>query len=138
MPQFATITLPVADTDLDNDMLFKPVRNQNGVAFFVDRTLNGVDFGNITPQVTISNSAPSKTSRLQKTRVKLVLPNPAKDSSGNTLNVKEFESVVDITFSTPDRSTQSHRRDLLNIAVALLKQTALMESLVVDGESVYA
>ena len=138
MPQFATITLPIIDTDLDNPMVLKPVRNQNGVAFFVDRTLYGADFGGVTPSLSISNAAPTKNSKLQKTRIKFVLPQPVLNATDNITNVKDFESFADITFSVPERAPQSHRRDLLNIMIAVLKQQVLMESLVIDGESVYA
>lgn len=138
MPQFATITLPAPTTTVD-DMVFNPLRRENGVAFYGDKTYNGNNFGvNLTPVISISNQIPSKNSKLQKMRLKLVLPEPARDSTNTRTNVKDYESLLDISISIPEKASLEHRETIAGALREIGKLTTLLNAMIVNGESIYA
>jgi hypothetical protein len=62
--------------------------------------------------LTISLNRPSKTSRISKVRVKLVMPVAALDVEGNPTTVKSHENSADVTYLFSEKSTQDERQDL--------------------------
>ena len=107
MPAIATITIndgagaPVAHN-------FSPSGITGDVAKYHDRVGGiSVDF----PAITISSVSPTKTSRLYKARMKIVLP-VLENTSGTASNgftpapTKAYDLIADMTFILPERSTQ--------------------------------
>lgn len=137
MPAIGTITIndgaatPVAHN-------FTPSGISGDVAKYDDRS-GGISVG--FPRITISSAAPSKTSRLYKARVKVVLP-VLENIAGTSSNgftpapVKAYDLTADMTFILPERSTQQNRKDLLAFAKNLLAN-AVVTSVVQDNEVVY-
>ncbi len=60
--------------------------------------------------VTVSISRPSKTSRISKIRVKLVVPVAALDADGKPTSVKSHENSADITYLFAEKSSLKERR----------------------------
>lgn len=141
MPQFTNITLLAADVGRDNDIVFGPIRNTNGLATYSDKTIYGLNMGHLAPVLTVSNSLPSKTSKLMKTRLKLVQPTPVfetVDGEDVATPVKDYEDSVDITFTTSERSAVSSKNLLRQAIIALLKDDDLMVGMLIKGETIYA
>lgn len=137
MPAIGNITIndgattPVAHT-------FSPVGISGDVAKFADRS-GGISLG--FPQITISSVAPTKTSRLYKARIKVVLP-VLENSTGTASNgfapapTKAYDLMADMTFILPERSTQQNRKDLLAFVKNLLAH-ATPTSVIQDNDAVY-
>lgn len=122
MPQFAPIAVSYGSMAALKATTFEPLMNEKGMASYVGSTVvtdttTGVSTGPATaaalqPTVTISLSRPSKTSRISKARVKLVIPVAALDAVGNPTNVKSHENSADTTFLFSEKSTEVERDDL--------------------------
>ena len=137
MPAIATITIndgagaPVAHN-------FSPSGITGDVAKYHDR-VGGISVG--FPAITISSVSPTKTSRLYKARMKIVLP-VLENTSGTASNgftpapTKAYDLIADMTFILPERSTQQNRKDLLAFAKNLLAH-AVPTAVIQDNEVVY-
>lgn len=137
MTAFAAVTIndgaatPVAHT-------FSPVNIVADVAKFADRS-GGISVG--YPTLTVSLTAPSKTSRLYKARCKVVMP-VLETISNSTMSgiapapTKAYDLTADMTFFMPERSTLQNRKDILAYAKNLLAH-AMVTALVQDNENIY-
>lgn len=137
MPTFGTITInDGATTPVAHN--FSPVGIAGDVAKYADR-VGGISVG--YPVVTVSSTAPSKTSRLYKARIKVVLP-VLENSTGTASNgfapapTKAYDLIADMTFLLPERSTQQNRKDLLAFAKNLLAH-ATPVAVIQDNDVVY-
>jgi len=122
---------PVAHT-------FAPVTITGPIASFADRS-GGISVG--YPVISASLTAPSKTSRLYKARLKLVLP-VLETISNSTMSgiapapTKAYDLTADMTFLMPERSTLQNRKDILALAKNLLAD-AVVTALVQNNETIY-
>lgn len=137
MPQMANIVIndgqatPVAHT-------FGPGPLVGTEAVFLDRS-GGISIG--YPKVIINAAQPSKTSRLYKTRVKLVVPvlevvNASTYNGITPAPTKAYDLTFDGTFFCPERATLADRKNLLAYVKNLLAH-ATLTAVVQDQEVVY-
>ena len=144
MPHFEPFTIetgPSADLVLQ----FRPNRTGNGVFFWRNNTLHGSDatlFPAIRPTISMSNVMPSKTSKLQRTRIKIEVPVPKVDvATGAKLNAVNYLVACDVELRVPEVADVTSRSILLDVLGALFKTAQsqqFLQSLVVDGEGIYA
>jgi len=122
---------PVAHT-------FAPVAVNGDLASYADRS-GGISVG--YPTITASLAAPSKTSRLYKARIKVVMP-VLETISNSTMSgiapapTKAYDITADMTFLMPERSTLQDRKNILAFAKNLLAN-AVVTALVENNETVY-
>lgn len=122
---------PVAHT-------FAPVTILGTMASYADRS-SGISVG--YPTITASLTAPSKTSRLYKARLKVVFP-VLETISNSTMSgiapapTKAYDLTADMTFLMPERSTLQDRKDILALAKNLLAN-AVTTALVENNETIY-
>lgn len=74
----------------------------------------------LQPTLTMSISRPSKTSRISKVRVKLVVPVAALDINGVSTNIKSHENSADTTYLFSEKSTEAERAELDAIFASML------------------
>lgn len=143
MPAFQPETI---STDAQNGIELEPVSNQNGLAVYVGQAFepdpnstNGIVYvGNspaLQPTFTLSMQRPSKTSRISKGRVKLVLPKPLYDA-GVVTTVKSHENSFDITFMSSEKATDAEREQILNLAIATLNSPTV-RTVIVGNKSLW-
>lgn len=137
MPAIGTITIndgagtPVAHS-------FTPSGIAGAIASYDDR-VGGISVG--FPHITISSVSPTKTSRMYKARVKVVLP-VLENISGTASNgfapapTKAYDLQFDGTFILPERSTLQNRKDLFAF-VKNLMANAVMTAVVENNEVIY-
>lgn len=126
MPAIAQLSL--ADS-VPVTRVYNPDRIDGGLATFIDRDTNNGIIAGVSP-LTMSLQRPSKTSKLTKSRVKIVLPRLNAD---NTL---ARSLTADVNFLLPESSTDQERGDLLALLISTL-QTTEVSALVVNNESLY-
>lgn len=137
MPAFSALTI--------NDGAATPVSHTFGQrtligteASFVDRS-GGITLG--YPLVIVNSMPPTRTSRLSKVRVKVVLP-VMETVNASTYNgitpapTKAYDLTFDGMFFLPERCTLAQRKDILAYAKNLLSN-ALTTALVETQETVY-
>lgn len=137
MPAFTAITI--------NDGLATPVAHTfsqktliGTEATYVDRS-SGITVG--YPTVIANSMPPTKTSRLSKVRLKVVLP-VMEVVTASTYNgitpapTKAYDLTFDAMFFLPERCTLAQRKDILAYAKNLLAN-ALTTSLVETQETIY-
>lgn len=123
MPQIGEVVLnPDANIGgAEQGVTFKPIRVTDGMVTFQDRS-NAIQIAQTT--LTISSVPPSKTSRNNKVRLRVVMPKvavPTVSTSGFTPAPQKIGSLVaDITFLVPDISTDEERSGLLVLVKRLL------------------
>lgn len=137
MPAFTALTI--------NDGLATPVAHT-----FAQKTLIGTEatyvdrVGGITvgfPTVIVNSMPPTKTSRLSKVRMKVVLPvlevvNASTYNGITPAPTKAYDLTFDAMFFLPERCTLAQRKDILAYAKNLLAN-ALTTSLVETQETIY-
>lgn len=137
MPAFTALTI--------NDGLATPVAHT-----FAQKTLIGTEAtyvdrsGGITvgyPTVVVNSMPPTKTSRLSKVRMKVVLPvlevvNASTYNGITPAPTKAYDLTFDAMFFLPERCTLAQRKDILAYAKNLLAN-ALTTSLVETQETIY-
>lgn len=142
MPHFESITLTTAGSVGRPTLEFKPNRAGNGVFFWRNSELHGIDNPAVRPTISMSNVMPSKTSKLQRTRIKIEIPIPkVEEASGDKLNVLNYLVACDIELRVPDAAVVESRNILMDVLVALLSTAESQEylrSLVVSGDGIYA
>lgn len=137
MPTFGNVVIndgqgtPVAHT-------FAPVNLIGNAANFADR-VGGISVG--YPTILISLTPPSKTSRLYKARLRIVVPTLETISNSTMSGIapaptKAYDSTVDMMFFMPERSTLSDRKNILAYAKNLLAH-ATVTSVIENNETVY-
>jgi len=135
MPAFEEITPSDAN---DVEHVFAPLTLIGNEAKFVDRA-TGITVG--YPVITVQTSQPSKTSRLSKVRVKVVMP-VLETVNASTYNgitpapTKAFDLTFDAMFFLPERSNLSQRKDLLAIVRGVI-DGELAATLVETQETIY-
>ena len=143
MPHFESISLDMSGSPFGLTTLeFKPNRSGNGVFFWRNSELHGSHNPAIRPTISMSNVMPSKTSKLQRTRIKIEIPIPKFDeASGEKLNVVDHLVACDVELRVPDAAVDASRNILMDVLVSLLKTAesqAYLRSLVVSGDGIYA
>jgi hypothetical protein len=86
--------------------------------------------------MTISLQKPSKTSRISKARMKIVLPEPVLDN-GVATSAKDHENSADVTFMFSERATDAERAKVFNAFVDALTNMSTIRSVTVDHKSIY-
>lgn len=122
MPQIAPIVVTFGTPSIQNELTLEPIGNDKGLTSYAGSILKtDVGAGTVVemtksaalqPTLTISLSRPSKTSRISKARVKLVVPVAALDALGNPTGVKSHENSADTTYLFSEKSTEQERKDL--------------------------
>lgn len=137
MPTFAAVTInDGASTPVAH--IFSPLTLIGSEAKFVDRS-TGITLG--YPSVTVNTVTPTKTSRLQKVRLKVVMPvmevvNASTYNGITPAPTKAYDMTFDAMFFLPERSTTQQRKDILAFAKNLLAD-ALATSLIETQETIY-
>lgn len=90
----------------------------------------------LQPSLSISLNRPSKTSRVSKARLKLVIPKPVLDN-GVATNVKDRETTVDITIMSSERAFPVERLQALEYLLSLLTNTPDVRAVLIDNKSIY-
>lgn len=130
MPKIGEVVLNPDETigGAEQTVTFKPVRVTDGLVTFQDRS-NPIQIAQTT--LTVSSVPPSKTSRNNKVRIRLVYPKvavPTTSTSGFTPAPQKIGSLVaDITFLVPDTSTDEERAGLLALTKRLLTSWVVKE-----------
>jgi len=124
-------TTPVAHT-------FAPVAINGTLASFSDRA-TGISIG--YPSLTASLQVPTRTSRLNKVRVKTVMPVLEILGAVNAQGiapapVKGFDLTADTTFILPERASLQNRKDIAAMHTNALVN-AIIKAMIVDLESIY-
>lgn len=124
-------TTPVAHT-------FGPVGTKDGVSSYADRS-GGIAVG--YPTITVSLIQPSKTSKLYKARIKVVMPVLETISNSTVSGIlpaptKGYDMSADVTFILPERSSLQNRKDILAYCKNLLAD-AVTTAIVQNLETVY-
>lgn len=123
---------------------FDPVGIRGEIASYEDRA-TGVSIG--YPTTTLSVVKPSKTSKLCKVRVKIVLP-VMEVLSNNTMSginpapTKAFDLTFDGVFILPQRAGVQNRKDILALMRSFFDSAntttqPLVDAAVIDEEGVY-
>lgn len=119
MPAFQPNTISSATRD-GHGISIDPVSNSNGLSVYAGRRFKpdpndqyaqvyvneGVTA--LQPIFTLSLQRPSKTSRIAKSRMKLVVPEPVLDG-GKPTTAKSHENSIDIIFMSSEKSTEEER-----------------------------
>lgn len=137
MPAFTALTIndglatPVAHTFAQKTLI-------GTEATYVDRS-SGITVG--YPTVVVNSMPPTKTSRLSKVRIKVVLPvlevvNASTYNGITPAPTKAYDLTFDAMFFLPERCTLAQRKDILAYAKNLLAN-ALTTSLVETQETIY-
>lgn len=137
MPVFAALILndgqatPVAHTFAQKTLI-------GTEATYVDR-VSGITVG--YPTLTVNSMPPTKTSRLAKVRVKMVLPvlevvNASTYNGITPAPTKAYDLTFDGMFFLPERCTLAQRKDILAYAKNILSN-ALLTTLVETQETIY-
>lgn len=130
MPKIGEVVLNPDETigGAEQTVTFKPVRVTDGLVTFQDRS-NPIQIAQTT--LTVSSVPPSKTSRNNKVRIRVVYPKiatPVTSASGFTPAPQKISSLVaDITFIVPDISTDEERAGLLALTKRLLTSWVVKE-----------
>jgi len=137
MPALATVNLTdAAATPVVH--AFVPQSLTGPLATYADQS-GGIAVG--YPKLTIQVVPPSKTSRLNKVRMKLVLP-VLETISNSTFSgiapapTKAYDMTADVQFFLPERSTLQNRKDLRAMLLDLMGE-AVTTSVVETQESIY-
>lgn len=137
MPAFTALTIydglatPVAHTFAQKTLI-------GTEATYVDR-IGGITVG--YPTLTVNSMPPTKTSRLAKVRVKMVMPvlevvNASTYNGITPAPTKAYDLTFDGMFFLPERCTLAQRKDILAFAKNVLSN-ALLTSLVETQETIY-
>lgn len=137
MPAFTALTIndgqttPVVHTFAQKTLI-------GTEATFVDRS-GGITVG--YPTVVVNSMPPTKTSRLSKVRMKVVLPvlevvNASTYNGITPAPTKAYDLTFDAMFFLPERCTLAQRKDILAYAKNGLSN-ALLTSLVETQETIY-
>lgn len=130
MPKFDIVTVV---SDVAGTHTYTPSSNQGGLSSWIN-------YAAATPtlqsKLTVSVAQPSKTSKLYKARIKLVVPVPKKDLNGAVTGLVDHVNSVDMTFLSSEASTILERSNLLELATALLN-TQLILDVVPEARSIY-
>lgn len=122
MPAFAPITLAGNGKTVN----FTPLKLSGSVASWTD-------FGALTlalqPQLTSSVVAPSKTSSLYKSRVKMVVPFAVLDVNDDETAVVDHLNSFDITFLFDKKSTLETRRQTYELCKQALANALLQDTI---------
>lgn len=137
MPAFTALTIndglatPVAHTFAQKTLI-------GTEATYVDR-ISGITVG--YPSIVVNSMPPTKTSRLAKVRMKVVMPvlevvNASTYNGITPAPTKAYDLTFDAMFFLPERCTLAQRKDILAFAKNLLAN-ALTTSLVETQETIY-
>lgn len=123
---------------------FDPVGVQNGLATYQASIRKFDNNGQLPfvplsavlqPTLTISLQKPSKTSKLSKARMKIVIPQPV-IVDGVATAAKSHENAVDITFISSEKATSDERYLLLN-AIQMLLSNVTAHQVVGENKTIY-
>lgn len=89
----------------------------------------------LTPVMTISNQKPSKTSRISKTRLKIVIPQPVLDN-GVATAAKDHENSIDVTIMSSEKATTAERDQLVQ-AFLVAMNLPTVAAVAIDNKSIY-
>jgi hypothetical protein len=133
--------------DSTHKIVLEPVDNENNLA-----TFSGLEYipdpadplgsvvnstaAALSPQLTVSLNRPSKSSRVAKTRIKLVVPQGVLATDGSLTAVKDRESSFDITFISSERATTEERQKMVDYCIGVLSNS-YFRTIPVDLKSIY-
>lgn len=143
MPALQPLNVSV---NAQNFIEFEPTGISNGLATYQgthwvpeEGSTNGVvpasTAAALQPTLTISLQKPSKTSRISKTRVKMIIPQPVLDN-GVATSAKDHESSIDLVIMSSEKSPVDERAQLLQFFTALLNDSTFQD-VSVANKSIY-
>lgn len=142
MPQFteinATSAIPVAGTILH----LEPVQLNGPQAIYAGEVRIGGTapttpvVAALEPTAVISLRKPSKTSRVSKAQVTIILPQPGVLPDGTPSRVKDREARVDFTLTTSERATDDERKQALDFVLEML-YTGYLREVLVNNKTIY-
>lgn len=137
MPAFAPVTLMAATSNGGPlplpTVTLTPLRIDKGIAFWMNYNASSPS---VATSLTASVIGPTKTSRLQKVRLKLNDPIAKKTADGlKDLPIVDHLNSSDVNFNFAESATIAERIRLINMTEAALGE--FRESLLERGEMVY-
>lgn len=142
MPKFEVIKIPQVNGPTVEFFDLVPNRASNGVFFWRVPAIMQHTHPATRPTFSVSNTQPSKNTKYQRTRLKLVLPVPKKDAAGNWIeNVVDHTLSFNIEIDVPDAASTDSRNELINMLSALVATDNgidFLQALVTSGEGIYA
>lgn len=144
MPAFAPLTFNLT-TPAASQLVFEPVAISGGLAsytgqFFDEPAGGGTAVARetsaaLSPTMTVSLQKPTKTSRISKARVKIVIPQPVV-VNGVTTTAKDREASLDITFMSSERALPVEKKQLVDIISSLIYNSTVL-AVFEDNKSIY-
>jgi hypothetical protein len=132
-PQVLSTTVPVPATKV----AFEPVVIDGPLAIYAGEIRPGgtAPVGGtptvLEPSMVISLRKPSKTSRVSKCQVTLIVPVPALDIDGKTpLKTKDREARLDLVLTTSERALPNERQQVIDLLQSIFSDEKLMQTLV--------
>lgn len=120
MPAFQPFSLLTnISTEGNHAWDFLPFGRKDGVFTYVDTALDQVD---LRPTVTLSFTAPSKTSKLMKCRIKITKP-VSRDDTVSGLTKFDHNVTADCTFIAPQHSAEFDRETVIALMREALTST---------------
>lgn len=113
---------------------FEPVSNTGGIASY-QQSLDSDQPVALAATMTISLQKPTKTSRISKARIKLVIPYPVMVNDVATA-AKDHENSIDLIMMSSERSLTGERQEILRTLQAFLEQQVALDVLC-DLKSIY-
>lgn len=133
MPALAPVTLDHSQDSTKTYVTLTPTKIEGGIAFW---TNYAAPTPSLAATMTASVAGPSKTSRLQKVRMKIIDPVPKKSADGSvTTLVVDHLNTVDVNFTVSESATRFERLQLLNLLKSAVE--AYEVELFLNGEMFY-
>lgn len=136
MPQFAPTVFVTKVPVPSTTVAFEPVNIDGPLANYVGEIRpGGVAPVNGTatvlePSLIISLRKPSKTSRVSKAQVTIIVPVAAKDVDGKALSTKDREARLDLVLTTSERALPSERQQVIDLIADMIYNEQVLETLV--------
>lgn len=142
MPKFEQITLPFPAVNSPTSVDLVPNRVSNGVYFWRVPSFAQVTHPANRPTFSMSNTMPSKSTKYQRTRIKILVPVPKLDTAGTPIaGTVDYTVSANLEIDVPDVASTEARDAILNLIGTLFgadEGADYMRALVVNGEGIYA
>lgn len=127
MPNLVPVTLVTSDSQYD----FEPVALKDGLGTLVCQGPNTA----LSPTVTVSSTRPTKTSRLRKSRLRIVLPMP-KIVGGVATDIKGREATIDLQITIDESAPYTDAGTVKALLLSALSKD-MVNDVMVGGKSLY-
>lgn len=90
----------------------------------------------LEPTAIVSLRKPSKTSRVSKFQLTVIIPQPVLDLEGHPTKAKDREARVDVTLTTSERAVPAEREQILQFMQEML-YSGLVKEVAIDNKTIY-